>query len=54
MGITCGTFLNYIVGELITNAVDHLDSISETVCTGQLFSFGNYSEIVVIDAGVGF
>ncbi len=48
------SYLNYIVGELITNAVDHSDSISETVCTGQLFPFGNYSEIVVADAGVGF
>ena len=48
------SFLRYIVKELVTNAIDHSDSIISTICTGQMFPNIGESEIVVADAGVGF
>ena len=48
------SFLKYIIRELITNAIDHSDSILNAVCAGQLFPNIKESEIVVVDCGVGF
>ena len=48
------SFLKYIVRELVTNAIDHSDSIINTICAGQMFPNIGESEIVVVDAGVGF
>ncbi len=48
------SFLKYIVRELVTNAIDHSDSIISTICAGQMFPNLKESEIVVVDAGVGF
>lgn len=48
------SFLKYIVRELVTNAIDHSDSVISTVCDGQMFPNLKESEIVVVDAGVGF
>jgi parvulin-like peptidyl-prolyl isomerase len=48
------SFLKYIIRELITNTIDHSDSVVNTVCAGQLFPNIKQSEIVVVDCGVGF
>ncbi len=48
------SFLQYIIRELITNAIDHSDSLVSTICAGQMFPNIKESEIVVVDGGVGF
>ncbi len=48
------SYLQYIVRELITNAIDHSNSIDSTICAGEIFPNIKESEIVVVDAGVGF